>query len=75
MDKTYKRRVEEIKSELSSLSLRVKMLEELNIEIDTFDMSNDLLRTVSRILSHAESEIVDIYNILYRMKLEKNSKS
>lgn len=71
MSKTYDIRVGELKNRLQSLSKRIDMFEGLNIEMTAVDMPNDLLHTAARILSHAESEIEDIYHILYRIKIDQ----
>lgn len=75
MSKMYKRRIKEITGELESLNKRIDMLGGLDIEMGVLDIPNDLLNTVKRILSHAESEIEDIYHILYRIKIDQINKN
>lgn len=74
MAKTYKHRVDDLKERLVSLSNRIKMFEKLDIDINNMDVHNDLLYMACRILSHAESEMEDIYLMLYRIMVEQKSK-
>lgn len=68
MSKTYEQIVEDLKERLVSLSNRIKMFDKLDIDITNIDVPNDLLYMACRILSHAESEIEDIYLMLYRIR-------
>lgn len=75
MDKTYNNKiVEGLKVRLKSISRIVEKFERIDINLDDIDMPNDLLHIAISILTHAETEIGDIYDTLYRFRIEQINK-
>lgn len=69
--KEYIRRLKDLNIELSSLDYRIKKFEKLNIDIDNNDLLKGLMGMAVSILAHAESEIDDIYLILYNAYMDQ----
>lgn len=74
MSRTYENRIDDLKARLDSLSSRVGMFKNLSIDITSDDLPNDLLLMAGRMLSHVEDEIEDIYLMLYKIRLEQETK-
>lgn len=50
------------------------MFDKLDIDVDRNEISKELIYMAGTILSHAESEIEDVYTMLYRIKVEQRIK-
>lgn len=74
MNKEYEKRIKDLNERLISLNQRIKMFDKLDIDVDRNEISKELIYMAGTILSHAESEIEDVYTMLYRIKVEQRIK-